>query len=196
MVERRNKPLDLVPLHSILHDFCAMWVEVVGPDEDLLFACGYGEWTDTCHHITDHLTRIELVHQPAMFRLQTAVPVDAGVIKAELAFLLVNGDVGVVVAGEQLEGESTEFRMRADIFDFVDDRADALVLVFEDFGNQVFVGEILFAEVKVDCLLILYSKTFDGNGQHLRTCPTCVNPWGISSCISSGRIASIISAVP
>lgn len=92
-----------------------------------------------------------------MLRLQTAVPVNSRVVEAELAVLLVNRDVGVVVAGEQLEGEGTEFRMRADIFDLVDDRADALVLVFQDFGDQVLVRQILFTEVEMDCLLVLDS---------------------------------------
>ena len=82
-----------------------------------------------------------------MLGLQAAVPVDAGIVEAEFAVLLVNGYVGVVVAGQKFKGKGAEFRMRADVFDLVDDSADALVLVFEDFGNKVFVGEILFAKV-------------------------------------------------
>lgn len=93
-----------------------------------------------------------------MLSLQTAVPVDAGIVEAELAVLLVNSNVGVVVAGEKFKGKGTKFRMRANIFDLVDDRVDALVLVFKDFGDEVFIGKILFAEVQVDWLLAFHSN--------------------------------------
>lgn len=37
--------------------------------------------------------------------------------------------------------------MRTYVFDFVDYRADGLVFVFKDFGDKMFVWEVLFAEV-------------------------------------------------
>lgn len=52
--------------------------------------------------------------------------------------------------------------MRPYIFDFVDYRADRLVFVLEDFGDEVFVWEILFPEVQMYCVhLVLESREDD-----------------------------------
>ena len=58
-------------------------------------------------------------------------------------------DVHVRVAGEELVAEGAEFVLVADPVDFVDDGADGGVFVEEDGGNQVFVREVLVAEIQM-----------------------------------------------
>ena len=84
-----------------------------------------------------------------MLGVEAAVPVDLGVIEAEAAVLLVDLDVQVRVAGEELVAEGAVGVPVADFVGFVDDGADGGVLVEEDGGDEVFVGEVLVAEVQV-----------------------------------------------
>ena len=58
-------------------------------------------------------------------------------------------DVQVRVAGEELVAEGAVFVLLADLVGFVDDGADGGVLVQEDGGDEVFVVEVLVAEVEV-----------------------------------------------
>lgn len=139
-----------------------MRIEIIRPHKDLLLARWHSERAHPRHDIAHHFAWMELLNQPTVLGLQPAVPIDAGVVKAELAVLLVHGDIGVIVAGKQLEGESAEFRMRPYVFNFVDYRADRLVFVLEDFGDEVFVWEVLFPEVQMHCIhLVLESRKDD-----------------------------------
>lgn len=148
-VERSDKVLDAVTLNSILHDLVAMRVQVVTPDEDALTSRRHSKGTDTRHDIADHLSRLKFLHESAVLSLQTAVPVDARVIESELAFLLVLNDVQVVVTSQQLERESTELAVRANIFGLVDNSADGGVLVHENLCNDVFIRQPMRTEVQV-----------------------------------------------
>lgn len=58
-------------------------------------------------------------------------------------------DVQVRVAGEELVAEGAVFVLLADFVGFVDDGADGGVFVQEDGGDEVFVVEVLVAEVEV-----------------------------------------------
>lgn len=58
-------------------------------------------------------------------------------------------DIHVWVAGEELVGEGAVFVLSADFVGFVDDGADRGIFVEEDGADQVFVREILVAEVEV-----------------------------------------------
>ena len=84
-----------------------------------------------------------------MLGVETAVPVHLGVVEAEPAVFLVDLDVQVRVAGEELVAEGAVFVLLADFVGFVDDGADGGVLVQEDSGDEVFVVEVLVAEVEV-----------------------------------------------
>lgn len=84
-----------------------------------------------------------------MLGVEAAVPVDLGVVEAERAVFLADLDVEVVDAGEELIAEGAEFGLVADVVDFVDYGADGGVLVHEDFGDEVLVGEVGFADVEV-----------------------------------------------
>ena len=84
-----------------------------------------------------------------MLGVETAVPVHLGVVEPEPAVLLLDLDVQVRVAGEELVAEGAVFVLLADFVGFVDDGADCGVLVEEDGGDEVFVVEVLVAEVEV-----------------------------------------------
>lgn len=149
LVPRRHKLVHLIPLHRVQHHLVSVRVEVIRPHKDLLLARRHGERSHARHHVADHLAGAELVHETPVLRLQTAVPVHAGVVKAELAVLLMLDDIEIRFAGEDLEGEGAEFADGADVLSLADDGPDAGVLVEEDFGDDLFEGEVLFAEVKV-----------------------------------------------
>ena len=149
LVERRDELPDLVPFHGILHDLPSVRVEIVGPHEDLLLASRDGKRTYPGHHVADDLAGAELVYQPAVLRLESAIPVDARVVEAELAVLLVLDDVHVLVAGQVLEGKGAELAVCADVFRLADYRSDRRVLVLEDLGDHEPVRDELFAEVDV-----------------------------------------------
>lgn len=84
-----------------------------------------------------------------MLGVQPAVPVDLRVVEAEGAVFFADLDVEVVDAGEELVAEGAEYGFVADVVDFVDYGADRGVLVHEDFSDEVLVGEVGFADVKV-----------------------------------------------
>ena len=84
-----------------------------------------------------------------MLGAETAVPVDLGVVETEPAVFLVDFHIQVRVAGEELVAKSAVFVPLADFVRFVDHGADGGVFVEEDGGDEVFVREVLLAEVEV-----------------------------------------------
>lgn len=117
-----------------------------------------------------------------MFGVEPAVPVDFSVVELESAVFLADCDVEVVRAGEDFVLESAEFVLFAYVVDLVDNGRYTLVLVHQDLGNQVFVLDILIAEVEVsdmtdlreargDLSLVIFGE--DG-GDDIVVCPVCV----------------------
>lgn len=82
---------------------------------------------------------------------QPRVPIHFGIVEPEDAILFFDLDVHVVRAGEHLVPEGTELVLLADVVCFVDDGADGWVFVHEHGGDEVFVGEVLVAEVEMGC---------------------------------------------
>lgn len=70
-----------------------------------------------------------------MLGFQAAVVVYVRVVEAKLAVLLVDGDVCVVVTGEEFKWECAEFAVGADILDLVNDGSDCAVFVLENLGD-------------------------------------------------------------
>lgn len=142
-VKWSDKVFHLIASYGILHYLISVGVEIVCPDENLLPACWHGEGADAGHDVADHFARLKFLDQAAMLGLQTAVPVDTGIVKAELAVLLVLNDVQVVLTCQQLIWEGAELAVRTNIFGLIDDGANSRVLVQEDFGNYVLIWQIL-----------------------------------------------------
>ena len=86
-----------------------------------------------------------------MLRAEPAVPVHLGVVEAKKTSFLCDFDVEVRRAGKKLVGESAIGVLRPDEVSFIDYGADDGVFVQEDSGNEVFVREVVFAEVEVRC---------------------------------------------
>lgn len=69
-----------------------------------------------------------------MLGVEAAVPVHFGVVETKSAISLVDFNLHVWVAGEELVIEGAVFVLFADFVDFVDDGADRRVFVEEDGG--------------------------------------------------------------
>lgn len=140
---------DLVLLDGRLQALEALGVLVVGPDEDALLAGGHGEGPDAGHDVADDLAGLEEVDEPAVLRLELAVPVDLGVVKLEDAAALGDLDVQVVRTSQDFVLEGPELGLGPDVVDLVDDGPELGVLVQQDLGHQVLVGEVVFPKVQV-----------------------------------------------
>lgn len=84
-----------------------------------------------------------------MFGLELAVPVDLGVVELEDAVVLLDLDVHVVRSTKDFIAEGPELGLVADVVDFVDDGADFGVLVEDDLGDDLLVGEVPVPEVEM-----------------------------------------------
>lgn len=84
-----------------------------------------------------------------MLRVEPAVPVHLGVVEPEPASLLVDLDIEVRIAGQELVAEGAVFVALAHFVGFVDYCADGRVLVQEDGRDQVLVGEVGGPQVQV-----------------------------------------------
>ena len=86
-----------------------------------------------------------------MLRAKPAVPVHFGVVEAEKTSFLGDFDIEIRRACEELVGESTVRVLGPDEVCFVDHGADGGVFVEENGCDQVFVREVVFAEIEVRC---------------------------------------------
>ena len=84
-----------------------------------------------------------------MLRVEPAVPVHFGVIEAEKTSSLRNFDIEVWRACEEFVGESAVGVFRADKVCLIDYGADGGVFVEENRGDEVFVRDVVFAEIEV-----------------------------------------------
>ena len=139
----------LVPSDRIVQTCKTVRIQIVRPHKHPLLSGRHGERTNAGHDIADGVSSAELLDEAPVLRVETAVPVDLGVIEPEAAVFLVDLDVHVRVAGQELVAEGAVLVLFADFVDFVDDGADGGVLVQEDGGDEVFVREVLVAQVQV-----------------------------------------------
>ena len=86
-----------------------------------------------------------------MLGFQTAVPIYPREIKFEFASLLVDGNVHIIVAGENFKWKCPEFTFGPHDFGFVDHSAHFWIFVFEDLRNQVFIREPSLSEIQMYC---------------------------------------------
>lgn len=84
-----------------------------------------------------------------MLRIEPAIPVDLGVIKAEMAFFFFDFDVQIWDSGEELVFKGTEGAIVADVGGFIDHGANRRIFVQEDRGDQVFIGVVLLTEIEM-----------------------------------------------
>lgn len=122
----------LVLLNSNLKILIALRVHIVGPDEDASLSGRGGKGTDAGHDIADHLARLKELHQPAVLRLELAVPVDLCVVEGKCASALGDLDIHVVRPRKDLVLECPVDVLCTDVVHFVDDCPYERVLVYQD----------------------------------------------------------------
>ncbi|KAI6754259.1 hypothetical protein HG530_012773 [Fusarium avenaceum] len=120
-----------------------LWVLVVGPDEDALLTSWNSKGSDTSHDICHNLTRLEEACDSLVLGVELAVPVYFGVVEFEDTAGLAYLNVQIIRTPEDFVGKSSELVLRANVVDLVDDGLDVRVLVKEDLGDDVFVGQLL-----------------------------------------------------
>lgn len=145
----RGQHTHLIPSHRILQTRKTVRVQIIRPHKHPLPPGRHGERPHAGHDIADGFPRPELLDQPSVLGVEPAVPVHLGIVEPEPAVLLVDLDVKVWVAGEELVAEGAVFVLLAHFVRFVDHGADGGVFVEQDGGEEVFVGEVLVAEVEV-----------------------------------------------
>lgn len=148
----------------------------------MLLARGHGKGANAGHDIAHDLAGLEEVDEPAVLRLELAVPVDLGVVKLERAAVLRHLDVQIVLAGEDLVLKRPELGLGADVLDLVDDGLDLGVLVDEHFGDELLVGQEVRPQVEVcfECQGSVRTQT-GYSRMNLPTWPAMLKPAGISS---------------
>jgi hypothetical protein len=85
--------------------------------------------------------------------VELAIPVDLGVVEFEDTASLADFDVQIIRAPEDFVGKSSELVLRANVVDLVNDSLDVRVLVKEDLGDDVFVGQVLISDIEMSCLV-------------------------------------------
>ena len=154
LIRRRERETErehthLVPLNCILQTGKTVRVQIVGPHKDILLPRRHRERPHARHDVAHRVPGPEPVDQPPVLRVEPAVPVHLRVVETERAAFLVDLDLHVRVAGEELVAEGAVFVRLADVVGLVDDGADGGVFVEDDGGDEVFVGEVFVAEVQV-----------------------------------------------
>jgi hypothetical protein len=85
--------------------------------------------------------------------VELAVPVDLGVVEFEDTASLADFDIQIIRTPEDFVGKSSELVLRTNVVDFVDDSLDVRVLVKEDLGDDIFVGQVLISDIEMSCLV-------------------------------------------
>ena len=70
-----------------------IWIQIVGPNKDLLITRRYREGANPSHDIAYGFSRSEEFHEPFVLRAESTVPVHLGVIEAEGTILLLDFDL-------------------------------------------------------------------------------------------------------
>ena len=127
--EREGKHTHLIPPHRILQTGKTVRVQIVGPHKDILPPRRHGERPHARHDVAHRVPGTEHVDQPPVLRVEPAVPVHLCVVEPEAAVFLVDLDVQVRVAGQELVAEGAVCVRLADFVGLVDDGADGGVFV-------------------------------------------------------------------
>lgn len=111
----------------------AVRIQVISPDENSLLASRYGEWAHTSHNVADCFSRLEQSDHAPMLRIEPAVPVHLGVVKAENTAFLPHLNIHVMVASQNFVLKGTIFVLIAYSINFVDHSAYGWILIEENF---------------------------------------------------------------
>ena len=190
----------LIAPDCILQPSEAVWIQVVGHDEAAVLSRRDSEWAHSGHDIADRLTGLEKRDQTRVLRVEPAVPVDFGEVKAESAAVVLHCDVQIVLTSKDFVVKRSEGVAGADCVDFVDDSPDLDVLIHKNLRNDVLVRPKLFTKVEL-CYLRLESRSMGGKLavtsmklHHVNspTWPASMKLPGMFSPASSGKMEHMI----
>lgn len=133
----------MVASDDVAQVFETFRVFVIRPDKHALFTGRDSKWTDSSHDVGNDLARFEQRRDALVLGAKFGVPVDLGVVKFEETSSFANFDEHIIGSSENFVRECSEFALRANIVNLVDDCADGRVLVDDNLCNDVFIREIL-----------------------------------------------------
>lgn len=84
-----------------------------------------------------------------MLGIEPTVPVDLGIIEAENALFILDFDVQIWISGEEFILKGTKDAFGTYIGNFVDYSPNRRVLVQDNRGDDMFVGEVLLTEIEM-----------------------------------------------
>lgn len=148
-IEGTENPLYLVAPYTFSEGGIRVGVDVICPDNNLLFRCWYRERASAGHDVGNSFTRFKESNDTLVLIFESRIPIYLREIEAEFTVRLGRDDFSVRRAGEELHGESTVGGPGADILYFIDNGGDDRVFVEDEVGKEVLVGEAWDAEVKV-----------------------------------------------
>ena len=88
----------LVPFNGVLETLVTIWIEIVGPYENVFLPCRNGKGTNASHDIADCFSRFELFYEPAVLCIKSGVPVDFRIIESKKAVFFVDFYVHIILA--------------------------------------------------------------------------------------------------
>lgn len=137
-VHKRSRTY-LVAYHGVSERGIAFRIQVVGPYEDLPLGGWHRKRTHTGHYIANYFPRLEEADKSLMLGVESAIPVDFGVVEAESAVQHFDVDVHGWISCEQLVLKGPVFILRTNVVSLVDNRSDSRILIHEYCGNEMFV---------------------------------------------------------
>lgn len=148
-IKGTENPLYLVAPYTFFEGGICVGVDVIRPDDNLVFRGWHRERAGTSHDVSDCFTWLKESNDTLALVFESGIPVHFRKVEAEFTVGFGRDDFGVRGAGEELHGESAVGGPRADILDFINDSGDDRVFVEDDVGEKVLVGKAWIAEVKV-----------------------------------------------
>lgn len=140
---------DFVKRDVVGQTLVALWVQVIGPYETVLFPCWHCEGTYACCDVADCLSLLEDGAESLVLGVQARVPVNFGKVELEGATLLVDFNVEVIFSNEDLILKGAECILAADVVELVDYGLHHRVLVGKNGSDQVLIRPVALAQIEV-----------------------------------------------
>lgn len=118
-----------VPPDGICEASKAVGIEIIRPNIDPFLGSWGRKWTNASHDIANGFTGLKFTHKSIVFCVESAVPIDFGVVEAERASTLPYLHCHVLVAGQMLILECPILGCIAHVVNFVDHSPYAWILI-------------------------------------------------------------------
>lgn len=139
----------LVSCDIVLEACVTLRIQVVSPYKNFFLPCGYCKRSYTCHNIADGISGLKQLNETSMLSIEPAIPVNLGVIKAEIALFLFNFDIEIWDPREELIFKGTEGAIVTNVGGFIYHRGNRRILIQDDRGDQVFIWQVLLPKIEM-----------------------------------------------